>query len=101
MINAYVVTSVIILGILIYALSTEKNLLKIIILIGLLNYPSMLVFSSAGDEVSGLIVLSITVSLFLPRQEVEVRSKMEEQIENAVDPTAIPQFPTTIPETEE
>lgn len=47
------------LGTIIYGLSVEKNLLKIVILVGLLNYPSMLVFSSIMDEVSGLVVLSI------------------------------------------
>ena len=51
--------SVALLGILIYGLSIEKNLMKIVVLVGLLNYPSMLIFSSLFDEISGLVVLSI------------------------------------------
>ena len=59
MINSFIIAGFILLGLVVYGLSTEKNLLKIIILIGLLNYPSMLLFSSVLDEVSGLVVLSI------------------------------------------
>jgi len=50
---------------------------------------------------SSLIVLSIIVSLFISRPDTEVKSKIEEQIDNAVDPTSIPQFPTELPQSDE
>ena len=46
---------------------------------------------------SSLIVLSIVACLFIPKQNVEVKSKVEDQIENAIDPSTIPQFPTEMP----
>jgi len=48
-----------------------------------------------------LVVLSIVASMTIPRGEVEEKSKLEQQINNAVDPTQMPQFPTSVPETEE
>ncbi|WP_299581441.1 preprotein translocase subunit SecG [uncultured Sunxiuqinia sp.] len=45
-----------------------------------------------------LLVLSIMGSAFIPRGTVEAnQSAIQEQIENAVDPNAIPDFPTTVP----
>lgn len=45
-----------------------------------------------------LIVLSIVGSLTIQRGDGNVnRSVIENQIENAVDPTQIPEFPTTLP----
>ncbi len=47
-----------------------------------------------------LLVLSLVGSMTIPRdQEVNNRSAIQEQIQNAVDPTAIPEFPTTLPST--
>jgi preprotein translocase subunit SecG len=47
---------------------------------------------------SSLLILSVVACLFIPTGEVEVKSKIEEQIENAIDPTSVPQFPTALPE---
>jgi len=48
-----------------------------------------------------LLVLSILGSAFIPRQRVsQDQSMVQEQIETAVDPTQVPDFPTTIPEGE-
>ena len=46
-----------------------------------------------------LLVLSIMGSAFIPREVVEEQSRVQEQIETAVDPTEVPNFPTTPPET--
>ena len=48
-----------------------------------------------------LVVLSIVATMVIPRGEVDERSKIEQQVNNAVDPTQMPQFPTSVPETEE
>lgn len=48
-----------------------------------------------------LVVLSIVASMTIPRGEVEEKSKLEQQINNAVDPTQMPQFPTSVPDSEE
>jgi preprotein translocase subunit SecG len=46
-----------------------------------------------------LLVLSLAASMTIPRQGAnDNRSAIENQIRNAVDPTEIPEFPTTIPE---
>ncbi|NOQ23954.1 MAG: preprotein translocase subunit SecG [Bacteroidales bacterium] len=47
-----------------------------------------------------LVVLSITAAMVIPRGEIEQRSKIEQQINKAVDPSQMPQFPTSVPETE-
>ncbi|MFW5755380.1 MAG: preprotein translocase subunit SecG [Tangfeifania sp.] len=45
-----------------------------------------------------LLVLSIMGSAFIPRESVmEERSRVQDQIETAVDPTQVPSFPTTPP----
>ncbi len=45
-----------------------------------------------------LLILSIMGSAFIPRDEmIQERSRVQDQIENAVDPTQIPAFPT-VPE---
>ncbi len=42
-----------------------------------------------------LLVLSIMGSAFIPRGGIiEERSRVQDQIENAVDPTQVPNFPT-------
>jgi preprotein translocase subunit SecG len=46
-----------------------------------------------------LLFLSIMGSAFIPRQRVQQEQSMvQEQIETAVDPTQVPNFPTTIPD---
>ncbi len=49
---------------------------------------------------ASLLVLSILGSAFIPRQKAGVdESMVHDQIENTVDPTQIPSFPTTAPAT--
>lgn len=45
-----------------------------------------------------LVVLSLVASMTIPRGTVEERSKIEQQVNNAVDPTQMPQFPTSVPD---
>lgn len=46
-----------------------------------------------------LLFLSIVGSAFIPRGEAGVdQSRVQKQIETAVDPTQVPNFPTTAPE---
>ena len=44
-----------------------------------------------------ILVLCITAAAFIPRGEGVSESAMKEKIEQAVDPNAIPQFPTQAP----
>ena len=46
----------------------------------------------------GLMVFSVIGSLTIPRAEETERSVIEDQIENVVDPAAIPTFPSTDPQ---
>jgi preprotein translocase subunit SecG len=47
-----------------------------------------------------LLVLSVMGSAFIPRDQMtQEQSRVQEQIETAVDPTQVPNFPTTVPET--
>lgn len=48
-----------------------------------------------------LLILSLVATMTIPRGAVEQRSKIEQQVNNAVDPTQMPQFPTSVPETDE
>jgi preprotein translocase subunit SecG len=45
-----------------------------------------------------LLVFSVIGSLTIPRSDGSQRSVIEDQIDNVVDPNAIPTFPTTVPE---
>ncbi|SHF04666.1 protein translocase subunit secG [Mariniphaga anaerophila] len=46
-----------------------------------------------------LLVLSIMGSAFIPREQIgQEQSRVREQVETAVDPTQVPNFPTTAPE---
>ncbi len=47
-----------------------------------------------------LMLFSVIGSLSIPRGEKEERSVLEDQINNVIDPTAIPTFPTTTPDAE-
>lgn len=44
-----------------------------------------------------LVVLSIGATAFLPRQGEQQKSKIEQQIEHAPQPGAVPNFPQTVP----
>jgi len=46
----------------------------------------------------GLLVLSLLASMTIPRKTAEEKSKIEDKIDNAVDPTQQPSFPTSQPE---
>jgi preprotein translocase subunit SecG len=47
-----------------------------------------------------LLVLSVMGSAFIPRDQMtQEQSRVQQQIETAVDPTQVPNFPTTMPET--
>ncbi len=48
-----------------------------------------------------IVILSVAASATIPKGTVEERSKIEQEVNNAVDPTQMPQFPTSVPETEE
>ena len=46
-----------------------------------------------------LLFLSVMGSAFIPRQQMsEDQSRVQQQIETAIDPTQVPNFPTTVPE---
>jgi preprotein translocase subunit SecG len=48
-----------------------------------------------------LLFLSVVGSAFIPRNEAGVdQSRVQQQIETAVDPTQVPNFPTTAPAAE-
>ncbi|MEE4198617.1 MAG: preprotein translocase subunit SecG [Bacteroidales bacterium] len=47
-----------------------------------------------------LLILSVLASMTIPRGTTEQRSRIEQQVDNAVDPTQMPQFPTSVPEEE-
>lgn len=50
----------------------------------------------------GLLVLSIIASAFIPRAQDGIEeSRVRQQIENVVDPTQVPNFPTTAPAQDE
>ncbi|HUS85749.1 MAG TPA: preprotein translocase subunit SecG [Bacteroidales bacterium] len=44
-----------------------------------------------------ILVLSIAATASIPRGEQEQTSRIQDQIENAVDPNAIPTLPTALP----
>ncbi len=51
---------------------------------------------------AALLFLAVISSAFIPRTAEQVnQSAIQEQIESAVDPTVVPNFPTSVPETEE
>ncbi len=45
-----------------------------------------------------LLVLSLLASMTIPRGTKQERSRIEQQIDNAVDPREMPNFPTSMPE---
>ena len=48
-----------------------------------------------------LVILSLVATMTIPRGVIEEKSRIEQQVNNAVDPTQMPQFPTSLPETDE
>ncbi len=49
-----------------------------------------------------LLFLSVVGAGFIPREQADAeQSKVQQQIETAVDPTQVPSFPTTAPEATE
>ena len=44
-----------------------------------------------------LLFLSVVGAGFIPREQAEEGSRVQDQIETAVDPTQVPTFPTTPP----
>ena len=46
----------------------------------------------------GLMLFCVIGSITIPRADTEQRSVIEDQIDNVVDPNAIPTFPTTMPD---
>ena len=46
-----------------------------------------------------LIALALAASLSIPRGGEVQKSRIEQQIDNAIDPTQMPSFPTSVPET--
>jgi len=45
-----------------------------------------------------LLVLCLLASITIPREKGAVQSRIQEQIDNTVDPNAIPSFPATQPQ---
>ena len=45
-----------------------------------------------------ILVLSVGVTAAIPKQTQEQQSRIENQIQNAIDPNAIPSLPTAIPD---
>jgi preprotein translocase subunit SecG len=46
-----------------------------------------------------LLFLSVLGTAFIPREQImQDQSRVRDQIENAIDPTQVPSFPTTVPE---
>jgi preprotein translocase subunit SecG len=48
---------------------------------------------------AAILVLCVVATATIPRATTEERSRIENSIQNAVDPNAIPTLPTAIPET--
>ena len=48
-----------------------------------------------------LVILSMVATMTIPRGGIEEKSKIEQEVNNAIDPTQMPQFPTSVPETDE
>ena len=53
---------------------------------------------SAWTLAVALMAFSVIASLSIPRGDAAERSVLEDQIENVIDPNAIPTFPTTTPD---
>lgn len=47
-----------------------------------------------------ILILSLVATASIPRGEVEQKSRIETQIQNAADPNAVPVLPSPVPEIE-
>ena len=47
-----------------------------------------------------ILILSLVATASIPRGEVQQRSRIETQIQNAADPNAVPVLPSPVPEVE-
>lgn len=47
---------------------------------------------------TSLVILCITATAFLPRNGGQAKSAIEQQIQGAQDPTALPTFPQSVPQ---
>jgi preprotein translocase subunit SecG len=52
---------------------------------------------STWSLAAAILILCVVATATIPRGEVEQRSRIENQIQNAVDPFAIPTLPTAVP----
>ena len=48
-----------------------------------------------------ILILSLVATASIPRGEVEQKSRIETQIQNAADPNAVPVLPSAVPEIEQ
>jgi preprotein translocase subunit SecG len=48
-----------------------------------------------------ILILSLVATASIPRGEVEQKSRLETQIQNAADPNAVPVLPSAVPEIEQ
>jgi len=48
-----------------------------------------------------LVILSLAASMTIPRGQIEQKSRIEQEVNQAIDPTQMPEFPTSVPENEE
>lgn len=48
---------------------------------------------------AAILILCVVATATIPRSATEERSRIENSIQNAVDPNAIPSLPTPLPET--
>jgi preprotein translocase subunit SecG len=48
---------------------------------------------------AAILILSVVATATIPRGSTTARSRIENQIQNAVDPNAIPTLPTAVPPT--
>lgn len=53
---------------------------------------------STWTMAAALMVLCIVASIIIPRGEQEQKSVIQDQIQQVIDPNAIPTFPSTTPE---
>lgn len=53
---------------------------------------------STWTMAAALMVLSIVASIVIPKGEQEQRSVIQDQIQQVIDPNAIPTFPSAVPE---
>jgi len=86
-VNEIMITSTIILCLAIYCLAKKESVLKIIISIAFLNYPSIMMLANSGSESFAIFVLavescSLSIALLLARYVWRfLKAKKVEEIE--------------------